>query len=669
MVHVMRQHAAERPDEPAVIFLADGEAEAGRLTYAQLDMRARAVAGELRARGAADGRVLVAYPSSLEYVVAFLGCLYAGAVAVPCDAPYRRAGLERLALIAKDARPALVLGPDPMDEQVLATLGGRGAVPVLDVVGVPDEAAAGWGAALPNPDALALLQYTSGSTRDPRGVMISHGNVMANEHSIAVAMGHDTGSSIAGWLPIHHDMGLFGNLLQPWYLGACSVFMPPMAFLKKPVRWLRAISRYRCPTSGGPNFAYDLCVARIPPDDRADLDLSGWRVAYNGAEVVRPATLRRFAAAFGPVGFRPEAAFPCYGLAEATLIVTGATRAGPPTVVHADPVAMRDGLLADAPPDGPGRWLAASGPPVAGCTVAVVDPETATPCPPESVGEVWVAGASVARGYWDRPADTAATFGARLAGADGPLFLRTGDLGCYRAGELVVAGRIKDLIVLRGQNHYPHDLEWVAEASHRTLRPTCGAAFTIEVDDEERLVIAYEVDRGRDVDVDVVARAVRAGISDQHGLDVYAVALVKTGGVPKTTSGKIRRRACRDAFVAGRLPLVGVSWREPAGGPGGLTGLPDPAELIALDDADRPLALAVAMLHAAAARYGIAAGTLRVTDSLRVLGLDSLAAAELRHALQDRYGIPVAPLSEHTFLQVAAELCGGLAGVAEIGRP
>lgn len=633
----------------AAVFLADGEREAGRLTYAQLDLRARAVAAVLQSRGAVGQRVLIAYPSSLDYVVAFLGCLYSGAVAVPCSAPRRRSEVQRLRVVAADSSPVLLLG---------SGLGGQGFIPTLDVADVPADAAVDWREPDPDPDAIALLQYTSGSTQDPRGVMISHGNVMANERSIALAMKHDKDSALLGWLPIHHDMGLFGDLLQPLYLGSSSIFMPPEAFLEKPVRWLRAISRYRCTTSGGPNFAYQLCVARISPDDRAGLDLSAWRVAFNGSEVVRPATLRQFAAVFGPVGFRPDAPFPCYGLAEATLIVSGSTETGPPRTVNADPVALRRGQLLEATTEGSGRSLSACGRSVDGCSVVIVDPQTEQACPPGKVGEIWVAGPHVARGYWGHAAATDETFNGVVAGHCAQTFLRTGDLGVLHGGQLVVVGRIKDLVVVRGQNHYPTDLEWTAEASHDALRPTCGGAFAIERDGEERLVIAYEVRRNRRVDVEEVARAIRNKVSESHGIEVPGVVLVEPGGVPKTTSGKVRRNACREAFVAGELPVLAMSWREPV--VSGLAGLPDRIQLVELGSVDAATALAVAILHASATRFGIDPQPLDVTHPLSAVGMDSLAMAELRHALQHRYGVHVPPLAGFTFLDVAHEVCDAL---------
>jgi nonribosomal peptide synthetase protein BlmVI len=670
IVEALRGHAAGRADDPAFVFLADGDTESGRLTFAEADLRARAVAAELQARGAAGRRILICYPAGLDYVISFLGCLYAGAIAVPCDGSARR-GLERLQLIAADAEPDLVMGP----AQIAAGLAGTGcAAPLADLAAVPASFAAGWREPPADPGALALLQYTSGSTRMPRGVMVSHGNIIANERSIAATCEHDSHSGFAGWLPIFHDMGLIANLLQPVYLGSLSVLMPPARFIENPVRWLRMITRYRPNTSGGPNFAYELCLARTTAADMAELDLSSWRVAFNGAEMVRPATLRRFSRAFEPAGFRPETHFACYGLAEATLIAAGAPRGRPPVSFDADPVALRTRRLTPAPPGGRGTALAACGPAAHGSELRIVDPETHTECPPGTLGEVWIAGPSVARGYWRQPAETEQTFRARLAGQpDSGPFLRSGDMGGFVAGELVLTGRIKDVIVVRGQNHYAYDLEWTAEASHAALRPTCGAAFSAEDGDSERLVIAYETrgDAGQ-ADPDEIAGAIRRAVAARHGIDVHTVALLRRGAVPKTTSGKVRRQACRDAFMRGDLPTVAVSVLQPAEISPAALAAAQASGQAAAGQADGAQALAVAMLTAAIARGGTNAPALTVSDPASALCLDSLAATELQAYLQDTFGFSLPPmtfLSDLTFLEIASRVSGQAPAAAEPGEP
>ncbi len=658
LIEVLRRRASAQPDHDAYIFLADGETETARLTWAEVDRRARAIGAELRDRGGAGQRALITYPAEAgpEFLTAFLGCLYAGAVAVPCDAAQGRGGAERLSWIAGDAKPRFVLGSPETNRLVTNAV----AAYPLDVAAVPDTAADTWRDPGSGPATLALLQYTSGSTGNPRGVMVSHGNVMANEAAIKATCEHDGGSRFVGWLPLYHDMGLIANLLQPLYLGSQSVLMPPSAFLAKPMRWLAAVSRYRGVTSGGPNFAYDLCVAKARPRDLDGLDLSSWRVAFNGAEVVRAATLLRFLQAFGPAGFAPETFFPCYGLAESTLIVSGAPRGVPPRTVAADRGALRAGRCVPPAEDGaPARTLVSSGRPVAGTRVAIVDPDTRDELPDGQLGEVWVSGPGVAAGYWGRAAESAATFGNRL-GAEPATFLRTGDVGTMLTGELYVVARLKDLIIIRGQNHYPEDVEHTAERAHPALRPSGGAAFAIDDgdnDDQEHLVVLYEVDtRAGEPDVADIAAAVRRAVSERHKIEVYAVVLVPKGSVPKTTSGKVRRLACRDRYLAGAMPLVGISVLDE----GDLT-VPEPAlpDLAALPAEHRQAALADALLGAVAARAGVPAGTLDTAVPLRSAGLDSLGAIELEHRIQDRYHVDLPALtllSDRSLTEVAADV-------------
>ncbi|MER5786267.1 amino acid adenylation domain-containing protein [Streptomyces mobaraensis] len=639
IVDIARRHAERTPARPAYAFLPDGETESVRFSFADIDRRARAVAAVLQDRGLAGERVLVAYPSGPEYVQAFLGCLYAGVVAVPCDEPRSGPSAERLAGIRADARPALAL-------TAAAPEAGLAGLATLDVAGVPDSAAGTWTDPAAGPDALAFLQYTSGSTRRPRGVMVGHGNLLANERCIAAACGHDRDSTFVGWAPFFHDMGLVANLLQPLYLGSLSVLMPPMAFLQRPVRWLRAVSRYRAHTSGGPNFAYDLCVDRVGEDERAGLDLSGWKVAYNGAEPVRADTLRRFTDRFAPHGFAPGAHFPTYGLAEATLLVATGPKGVPPRTLTADRAALRAGRLRPAGPGEDGMELVGNGTAGLDTTVRIVDPATARECPPGEVGEVWVRGPGVARGYFGRPRESAPLLAARLPGGDGP-YLRTGDLGALHDGELFLTGRHKDLIVIRGQNHHPHDLERTAEQAHPALRPTCAAAFAVPGDGAERLVLACELTSYRAADPAAVAEAVRAALAARHGVAPHTLVVLRRGGIPKTTSGKVRRGHCRAAYLDGTLP-VHTAVRLPA-------GEEDTAPLPLTTDPGR---LATALRDLAAAHAGLA-GPLPGTDEpVSALGLDSLASMRLHHRVQSAYGVtlPVTALLGDTTYRRLAEL-------------
>ncbi|QKV97137.1 amino acid adenylation domain-containing protein [Streptomyces sp. NA02950] len=634
IVDIARRHADATPARPAYLFLADGVTESASHDFGTIDRRARAIAAELAARGCRGERVLIAYPSSIEYVESFLGCLYAGAVAVPCDSGRGRAGAERLAAIRTDATPALALCDPVNSAEPLAGLSR------LDVRAVPDSAAETWTDPGAAPDAVAFLQYTSGSTRSPSGVLVTHANIMANEHAIRIACGNDRDATFVGWLPLFHDMGLIANVLQPLYLGSRSVLMPPEAFLRSPLAWLRAVERYRARVSGGPNFAYELCLARVGERDRGELDLSGWAVAYNGAEPVRYETLRRFAAGFRSAGFATSAHFPCYGLAEATLIVTSTPVAEQPTAVRADPAALRLGSLTPVAADEPGSTLVSCGYPVSGTEVLVVDPSTSTTVPDGRTGEIWLRGPGVAAGYWNRPGETATTFGAHLADTPGEPCLRSGDLGVLLDGRLYITGRRKDVIVIRGENHLPQDLEHTAERAEPALRPSCGAAISVDIDSVESVVLCYELAApkdGSDVgpDFGAIAARMRQAIADRHGVETRHIVFVAGGGIPKTTSGKVRRQRCRQLYLNGELPVLRVVSTSRSAVP----ELPDRGDIAAVEPVARAAALAAAIGRTAAALAGATAELPRPDEPLVRLGLDSLSATELRHLVQRRYGV------------------------------
>lgn len=410
------------------------------------------------------------------------------------------------------------------------------------------------------PDQLAFLQYTSGSTGNPKGVMVSHGNLM---HNAALINGYfrDTPSSRgASWLPPYHDMGLIGGILQPIYADVYVVLMPPVTFLQRPLRWLEVISRYRITTSGAPNFAYELCATQITPEQRENLDLSCWELAFSGAEPVRAQTLAQFAEAFAPCGFRKEAFYPCYGMAETTLIVSGGTRGVYPLLKDFDAKGIEKNQVIPSSPLEPNNLtLVSCGKISGGQKVIIVNPDTLKQCDNYQIGEIWVNSESVAKGYWKRPQLTEAIFNAYTADTQEGPFLRTGDLGFLEDGELFVTGRLKDLIIIRGRNHYPQDIEMTAEKSHPALRESCGAAFSVEVGEEERLVITYEVKRSyiRKLNVEEVTSAIRKAVTQTHELQPYAIVLLKTGSIPKTSSGKIQRHACKAEFLEGSLNSVG----------------------------------------------------------------------------------------------------------------
>jgi acyl-CoA synthetase (AMP-forming)/AMP-acid ligase II len=573
LVDLLRARTAEQGSDIAFTFLVDGEHEGPRCTFTELDARARAVASVLRDRGVRSGdRALLLYPPGIDFIPAFFGCLYAGVVAVPAYPPQPSQAsrtLPRLLSIVADADVAIVLANANVVDaaaRMMREAPGLGSIPWLATDTVSDDRAGDWREVSIAPADLAFLQYTSGSTASPRGVMVSHANLLHNLAYASHAADRDRSTRSVSWLPVIHDMGLIEGVLGPVFGGYTAYLMAPASFLHRPIRWLRAITRYRASTSGGPNFAYDLCVRKITDAQRAELDLSSWRAAYNGAEPIRAETLEAFNARFNDVGFRWRSFYPVYGLAESTLLVSTGGRDYEPVIRDVSSDALTRGRLTLARPRGSAtRPLVSSGPVSFGTRVLVVDPSTRQQCSDGRVGEIWVASPSVAGGYWRRESETRETFHARLAGGDGP-FLRTGDLGAMHDGELFVTGRLKDVLIVRGFKHYPQDLEHTAERQHAAIRPGCSAAFSIDGDDVEAVAIALEVDRRQAPQLDDPAERdgflaslidrVRAAVVDHHGIVLSAVSVLSHGATPKTSSGKLRRRACRDAFSDGSLDEI-----------------------------------------------------------------------------------------------------------------
>ncbi|HSK76505.1 MAG TPA: fatty acyl-AMP ligase [Thermoanaerobaculia bacterium] len=548
------------PDALAFTFLGDGEQESGRWTYSRLDQESKALAALLQEHNLAGERVLLLLPSSLELVRALFGCVYAGSTFVvsALPPPRKEAAFQRLLSIAVDCRPRGVITTAKLKEAFQSGLAGAPGLEGLRWLTDEDVGAAGeWNPPDLAGDSLAFLQYTSGSTAAPRGVMVSHENLLANVGQIAEGMALKQGDVDVCWLPLHHDMGLVGMLFGNVFASMSCVLMSPLHFIQRPIRWLKAISRYRGHVSGGPNFAYDLCLRKIAIDQCEGIDLSSWRVAFNGAEPVRAATLERFAEKFAVLGLRPQALYPCYGLAEATLFVVGKT-SDRAVVRTYDAAALKEDRVAPAPAGEGARALVSCGRP-RGQEAVIADLETARRCPPGRIGEIWVAGPNVCQGYWELPQESARTFGARLAGEPeaGP-FLRTGDLGFFDGGDLFVTGRYKDLIIIAGSNHYPQDIEQTVEDGTPSVRSGCCVAISVDVDgEEERLVVLAEVPRGEVLDES--ARSIRRLVAAEHDLRVHDVVLVRPGGIPKTTSGKNQRHACKAAYRNGEL----ARWESP----------------------------------------------------------------------------------------------------------
>ena len=558
--------AQHHPNKVAFQYLHRGEVETESLTYANLDQGAKAIAASLQAVHAAGERALLLYPPGLDFIKAFLGCLYAGVVAVPAYPPRRNQKLLRLQALIEDSQARVVLTNSSFwknKDQWLQDELQWTNMHWLNTDDVAPEMEADWISHPLTESSLAFLQYTSGSTGNPKGVMVSHGNLIHNSAAIHKCFGHSSESRGLIWLPPYHDMGLIGGVLQPIYGGFPVTLMSPFDFLQKPLRWLTGISRYRATTSGGPNFAYELCIEKFKPEQFSDLDLSSWKVAFTGAEPVRAETIDRFVETFEPFGFRREAFYPCYGMAETTLIVSGGTTHSPPVVEVLEALPLERHRVVQASAQTSGRAFVGCGQSLVDQKVVIVNPETKVACPPGQVGEIWVSGASVAQGYWQNSAETDRTFRAYLADTGEGPFLRTGDLGFSQRGELFVTGRIKDIVIIRGQNYYPQDIELTVENSHPALRSNGGAVFSIDVSQAEHLVVVHEVERThlRKLDVKAVVNSVRQAVAAHHSLQVYAIAFVKPGSMPKTSSGKIRRQACKTSFLEGGLNVVN-DWSE-----------------------------------------------------------------------------------------------------------
>ncbi|WP_019505670.1 fatty acyl-AMP ligase [Pleurocapsa sp. PCC 7319] len=571
IVNVLLKRSVNQPNQTAYTFLADGENESGSCTYQELDLQARAIAVQLLTKVKPGDRALLVYPytAGLEFIASFLGCLYAGVIAVTDYPRQHIKSLNQYQDRIIDCQAAIALTTQEFADRVKGQFIANPsmalklkALPWIASDRVDLDLAAKWQQPNITSNTLAYLQYTSGSTGQPKGVMITHGNVLHNSEVIYQSFGHHDRTKILMWLPMFHDMGLVGGVMQPLYTGLPAVLMSPIALAQKPFLWLQAMSRYQITTSGGPNFAYDLLCQKVTDEQRASLDLSNWEVAFAGAEPVRAETLAKFVELYQPCGFRKEAFYPCYGMAEATLFITGGNARKQPIITHIDKTALTEDQVVSVTPDHPNaKAVVSCGYSWLGDEIIIVDPETKTLC--DGVGEIWTVGKGIALGYWQRDEQTKNTFQATLANNPDQTYLRTGDLGFIKDGELYITGRIKDMMILWGRNHYPQHIEETVESCHPALRPNHGAAFSIEVNGEEQLVIAHEINRTdlRNLNAEEVIGAIRLAVGEQNLANVFAVALLKTGSIPKTSSGKIQRRACQSMFLDGSLNTV-AHWQQ-----------------------------------------------------------------------------------------------------------
>jgi len=541
---ILAARARTEGQRTAYTFVTSATDPGVSFSYQQLHDRSLQIGRVVRSMAKPGERALLLYPAGLPFIGAFFACLAAKVIAVPVSLPRRRSPAAKIAAIVADAQPTLVL--------TLATYRpslrdwGLEHLPCLTTDELPEPAEPTADSPIhgdQDPDAVAFLQYTSGSTGAPKGVMVSHGNLSHNSACIKAAFQLDAASVSVCWLPHYHDMGLIDGILQPLYSGFHGVLLAPETFSKRPAIWLQLIDRFSATHSGGPNSAYEQCIHRTTPQALEEVDLSSWRSAYCGAEPVRADTLKAFTRKFQPFGFQAGALYPCYGMAEATLMISGGELGKPPTVASLET---------------PTRQLVACGHPRLGSELLIVDPETLCPCTPGQVGEIWTAGPSVALGYWQKEELSRHTFQATLNTGGSAAYLRTGDLGFLRDGQLYIAGRLKDLIIVHGQNHHPQDLEATTQRSHQALSADRGAAFATGFDSQEQVVVVQEVKRSHlaALPQDAIFRAMREAVAREHGVSLAEIVLIRPATLPLTSSGKIQRRLCRELYQQGDLAIV-----------------------------------------------------------------------------------------------------------------
>ncbi|BAU65096.1 Beta-ketoacyl synthase [Stanieria sp. NIES-3757] len=644
-VEVLAERVAKQPNQTAFTFLQDGETELDSLTYQQLEQQARAIAFRLQADHAQGKRALLLYQPGLEFISAFLGCLYAGVIAVPAYPPRANRSIERLLAIVTDAEATFALTTQALQEKIETKFqqNNQTEIQFIATDTIEFQLASNWCKPDLTADTLAFLQYTSGSTGNPKGVMVSHSNIIANSGSINRCFQNTPEHIGVSWLPPYHDMGLIGCILQPIFVGVSMYMMAPVSFLQRPYRWLQAISKYRANTSGGPNFAYDLCVSQITPEQRDTLDLSCWELAFSGAEPVRAETIEQFSRYFSSCGFKQTAFYPCYGMAESTLLITGGNKHAEPVLKSFDKFGIEENqAVAPSHPDPETATnLVGCGQNIPEQQLIVVNTDTFTQCSEGEIGEIWVNSASVAQGYWRNQELTETIFQASLATGEKP-WLRTGDLGFLQAGELFVTGRLKDLIIIRGRNYYPQDIELTVDNAHPAVRAGNSAAFAVQIEGEERLVIVQEIERSylRKLNVEAVTKAIRKAIIEQHELNPHAVILLKTGSIPKTSSGKIQRHACKASFLECSLQIVG-EWKS---GRGEQLFARAHSSVHQLPVASKKqTGIQNWLVENIAKRLGVDVSEIDIEEPFATLGLDSVQAVRLSADLEDWLEVKLSP--------------------------
>ncbi len=565
---VIKNRTKEKPDHVVFRFLSDGVNENESFTYQQLETRSKALGAAMQKAGSKGDRVLLLFHPGLSYIASLYACFYSGFVAVPAYPPRRNRGIERIHTIVEDSEVEICLVSQQVYNDIQKNLQNDELLNQLQWIvyeDISDNEASKFNETIISADDVALLQYTSGSTGIPKGVMITQLNLLYNSEYIRQAYHHDSSLIGVNWLPVYHDMGLIGTVLQPAFVGGVSILMPAISFLKNPLVWLQAIDKHKAKTVGGPNFTYDYCVQKTTEEERKNLDLSSVKVFFCGAEPIRKSTYKQFSEKFSISKSKEEQFYSCYGMAETTLIVTGGLPDEKPKYLVVDGNALSENRVEVIDKDKPGGMT------LVGCghtwmetKIEIVDPVTMMEREKNQVGEIWIAGPTIAAGYWNKPEETKRIFGAMLADTGEGPFLRTGDLGFFHENELYITGRLKDLIIIRGVNHYPNDIEYTIQNAIPELRQNGGAAFPVDEAGEEKLVIVQELERSalRDTDYNALIENIRQVITEEHELDVYSIVLIRTGSIPVTSSGKIQRRQTKYEFLNDDLSVVAQWIRE-----------------------------------------------------------------------------------------------------------
>ncbi len=645
VIDLLQTRAAQIPRKNAYTHLIRGElSNTEPITYEQLEIRARAIGAHLQQLNLTGERVLILFPSSVKFITSFYGSLFGKAIGVPAFPPQKSRGIERIEAIFKDSQASYALVDTRLLEQIRSNRKIKdnsfiSNINFINVDEIPDEMADQWKKPVVGHEDLAFLQYTSGSTGTPKGVMVSHGNILHNLKSIRFAFNINQDMSIVSWLPMYHDMGLIGCILQPINMKGHMAFMSPTDFLEKPVRWLKAITKYKSDFSTAPNFAYDLLVEKVKPEDRDQLDLSSWVGAGNGSEPIYASTLKRFSDYFKSANFKHEQHYPCYGMAESTLLITGVERQTITRVLELDEEALERNFvkITDENSKGVVSKVSCGTNPVG--TLKIVNPDTLEELSEGRVGEIWFQSGSVAQGYWNRPEVTEEIFNAHIAGSGEGPFMRTGDLGFLYEGELYITGRVKDLIIIRGRNHYPQDIELTVYESHPALTSNGGAAFSVDVKGAERLVVIQEVERTalRNLNQEEVFDAIRKAVAEEHEIQIYAITLLSPGRLPRTTSGKTQRSGSKKAFLADSLVNVG-EWKMPIEEVKEFVPLeqflPALAELKSMEKPARQKAISNYLIELVSRTLHTPADQIEADKPIVNLGLDSMHAIEIKGQLE-----------------------------------